>query len=213
MGFQGWPIEAVEFYEGLEADNSKAYWQAHKSVYEEIVKAPMDELLAELAPEFGQGKVFRPNRDVRFSADKSPYKTALAATVGQAGYLQLTARGLGAGSGMWIMATDQLERYRSAVADDATGEELVAIVDRIRAAKIDVTGHHQLKTAPRGFPKDHPRIELLRSKGLIAWKEWPAGAWLGKRSAKDRVVAFLHATSPLSAWLDARVGASALPPG
>ncbi len=212
MAFKGWPAEALEFYDGLEADNSKAYWHENKAVYDELVKGPMDELLAELAPEFGPGKVFRPNRDVRFSADKSPYKTAMGATVGDAGYVQLTAKGLGAGRGMWIMATDQLERYRTAVAADATGDELVGIVDRVRAARIDVTGHHRLKTAPKGYPRDHPRIDLLKNKGLIAWKEWPAGAWLGKRSAKNRVVEFLRTAHPLSEWLDANVGASTLPP-
>jgi uncharacterized protein (TIGR02453 family) len=212
VAFKGWPAEALEFYDGLEADNSKAYWQDHKAVYDEMVKGPMDELLAELAPEFGPGKVFRPNRDVRFSADKSPYKTAMGATVGEAGYVQLTAKGLGAGRGMWIMAADQLERYRSAVAADATGDELVGIVDAIRAARIDVTGHHRLKTAPKGYPRDHPRIELLKNKGLIAWKDWPAGAWMGKRSAKDGVVEFLRTSRPLSGWLDANVGASTLPP-
>jgi uncharacterized protein (DUF2461 family) len=136
----------------------------------------------------------------------------MGATVGEAGYVQLTAKGLGAGSGMWIMAADQLERYRSAVAADATGDELVGIVDAIRAARIDVTGHHRLKTAPKGYPRDHPRIELLKNKGLIAWKDWPAGAWMGKRSAKDRVVEFLRTSRPLSGWLDANVGASTLPP-
>ena len=212
MAFKGWRAEALEFYDGLEADNSKAYWHAHKSVYDELVKAPMDELLAELAPEFGPGKVFRPNRDVRFSADKSPYKTAVAATIGDAGYIQLSAKGLGVGAGMWIMAADQLERYRKAVADDGTGEDLVGIVDGMRAANVDVTGHHTLKTAPKGYPRDHPRIDLLRAKGLIAWKDWPAGAWLGRRTAKDRVVEFLHTSRPLSEWLDANVGASTLPP-
>ncbi len=68
--FRGWPAEALEFYEGLEADNSKAYWTAHKDVYETVVLSPMKAILAELAPEFefGDGKVFRPNRDVRFNA-------------------------------------------------------------------------------------------------------------------------------------------------
>jgi uncharacterized protein (DUF2461 family) len=70
-----------------------------------------------------------------------------------------------------------------------------------------------LKTAPRGYPKDHPRIELLRHKGLITWREWPAGAWLGTAKAKDRVVEFLRTSAPLHAWLDAHVGPSELPPG
>jgi uncharacterized protein (TIGR02453 family) len=209
MAFKGWPAEAVEFYEGLEADNSKAYFQAHKAIYDEQVKAPMDELLAELAAEFGTGKVFRPNRDIRFSADKTPYKTALAAVCSDGGYIQFSAKGLGVGSGMWMMEADQLERYRRAVDDEATGGELLEIIAAGRKAKIDVTGHDVLKTAPKGYPKDHPRIEQLRYKGLIAWKEWPAGAWLGKKTAKDRVVEFFRAARPLNAWLEANVGDSA----
>ncbi len=211
MGFKGWPPEAIEFFEGLEADNSKSYWLAHKAFYEGQVKGPMEALLAELAPEFGEGKVFRPNRDVRFSADKSPYKTAMGAMAGDVGYVQLSAKGLGVGSGMWMMAADQLDRYRRAVADDGTGEELVGIVAEARGHGLDVQGHDSLKTAPKGYPKDHPRIELLRNKGLIAWKEWPVGAWLGTRKAKSKVVDFLHAARPLNAWLDARVGPSELP--
>ena len=78
----------------------------------------------------------------------------------------------------------------------------------LRFHKIDITGHDVLKTAPKGYPKDHPRIELLRYKGLVAWKEWPAGAWLGKKTAKDRVVDFFRATRPLNAWLNRTVGDS-----
>jgi uncharacterized protein (DUF2461 family) len=78
MAFRGWPIEAVEFYEGLEADNSKVYWTERRAVYDRHVKAPMEELLAELAEQFGADKLFRPH--VRFSADKLPYKTNCAKT-------------------------------------------------------------------------------------------------------------------------------------
>jgi uncharacterized protein (TIGR02453 family) len=211
MAFKGWSPEVIEFYEGLEADNSKAYWQAHKAFYDAEVKGPMEALLAELAPEFGEGRVFRPNRDVRFSTDKSPYKTSIAAMAGDVGYLQVSVRGLGVGSGMWRMASDQLVRYRQAVADDATGEELLAIVADGHTHKLEITGHDALKTAPKGYSKDHPRIELLRNKGLIAWKEWPPAAWLGTRRAKDRVVDVLRASGPLRSWLEANVGPSELP--
>ncbi len=118
MTFRGWPVEALEFFEGLEADNSKTYWHRHKDTYETLVRAPMEQLIEELAPEFGEGRIFRPYRDIRFSADKSPYKTNIAANLGE-GYVQLSADGLGVGSGMWHMAPDQLERYREAVDEDA----------------------------------------------------------------------------------------------
>lgn len=170
----------------------------------------MEELLGELEPAFGEGRIFRPYRDVRFSRDKSPYKTAIGATVGE-GYVQVDARGLAVGSGKWEMAPDQLERYRESVADDGSGEELSRIVKAARAKGLDVHGHDVLKTAPKGCPKDHPRIELLRYKGLIAWQEWPAGAWLGTKRAKDRIVQFLERSMPLVGWLAANVGESTLP--
>jgi uncharacterized protein (TIGR02453 family) len=210
QGFRGWQAEALEFFEGLEADNSKAYWQRNKGVYETLVRGPMEALLDELAPEWGEGRIFRPYRDIRFSRDKSPYKTHIAAVVGD-GYVHLTADRLGAGSGMWEMARDQLDRYRNAVSRDGSGGRLEDIVAKARAAGLDVTGHDVLKSAPRGFPRDHPRIELLRYRGIITWREWPAGAWLGTRRAKDRVVEFFRLSTPINAWLRTHVGPSTLP--
>jgi len=128
------------------------------------------------------------------------------------GYVQLSADGLGVGCGMYHLMPDQLDRYRQAVADDRTGPALVRLVDRARKDGIEVSAHETLKTAPRGYPKDHPRIELLRQKGLITWKQWPVAAWLGTAKVKDRVVEFLRASRPLVKWLDANVGPTTLEP-
>jgi uncharacterized protein (TIGR02453 family) len=209
--FRGWPSEALEFYEGLGADNSKTYWTAHLSVYENQVRQPMQELLAALEPEFGPGKIFRPYRDVRFSKDKSPYKTHLGAWLSFGGYVQLSAGGLAAGCGMYEMAPDQLERYRRAVADPRSGAELTALTAGIERARIRVHGHGTLKTAPRGYPKDHPRSELLRHKGLTTWKEWSPAAWLGTAAAKNRILDFFRTSRPLRQWLDDHVGPSSVP--
>ena len=209
--FRGWPSQALEFYDGLTADNSKTYWTDHKAVYDTQVHAPMVELLAALEPEFGPGKIFRPYRDVRFSADKTPYKTHLGAWLEAGGYLQLSAEGLAAGCGMYQMAPDQLDRYRRAVADERTGKELAALIATIEQARVAVRGHSSLKTAPSGYPKDHPRLELLRHKGLTTWKEWPPAAWLGTAAAKTRIVEFLRTSRPLREWLDVTVGPSSAP--
>jgi uncharacterized protein (TIGR02453 family) len=211
MTFQGWPAEALEFYEGLEADNTKSYWAANKASYDEMVLGPMVELLDELAPEFGETKIFRPYRDVRFSKDKSPYKTHLGGVLGGVqggGYLQLSANGLAAAHGMYEMAPGQLDSYRRAVVADATGEQLAQIVESVRRHDIEVHCREMLKTAPRGYRPDHPRIELLRHKGLWAWKQWPVEPWLGTPAAKQRVTGFLVATRPLAEWLNAYVGPS-----
>ena len=207
MAFAGWPVEAIEFYEGLEADNSKAYWQTHKEVYERAVKAPMEHLLAELSDEFGEGRIFRPHRDVRFSADKSPYKTTCAATVGD-GYVSLSAEELMMASGLYMPDPDELQRYRTAVEDEASGGELATIVAALRSAGYQIMAHDVLKTAPRGFPREHPRIELLRHKGIAMSRSWPVGAWLGTRDAKDRIITGLRAAAPLNQWLARHVHAA-----
>lgn len=208
MAFEGWPAEALEFYEGLAADNSKSYWLAHKDVYDTCVLAPMRELVAELEPEQSESKIFRPYRDVRFSKDKSPYKIEIAAAVGD-GYVRLSAAGLAAGTGMHEMTTDQLDRYRSAVAADATGGALAEIIAVLREDDIAVQGRESLKKAPRGYPADHPRVDLLRQKGLFAWKQWPVEPWLGTPTARAEVAGFLAAGSSLRVWLARHVGPSA----
>ena len=200
MAFRGWPVEAVEFYEGLQADNTKTYWQEHKAVYERCVKGPMEDLLAELAEDFGPGRVFRPYRDVRFSKDKRPYKLNCAAQL-PGGYISFSAEGLFAGSGLYMPDANQLQRFRAAVDEETPGSELMAIVATLRKDGYDVGAHEVLKAAPKGYAKDHPRIELLNHKGIVMSKSWPVGAWLGTRKAKDRVVACLHAAGPLNAWL------------
>jgi uncharacterized protein (TIGR02453 family) len=201
MAFRGWPAEALEFYEGLAADNSRAYWQDHKAQYERDVRAPMAELLAELEPEFGPGRIYRPYRDVRFSRDKTLYKDHIAATLERGGYIQLSARGLAAGTGMYMMDSEQLARYRRAAADDMSGERLRAVIAQVASHDIEVGGHEQLRTAPRGYPRDHPRVDLLRYKGLVSWKQWPVGPWLGTAETRDRVAEFFRASQPLSDWL------------
>ncbi|HZQ88076.1 MAG TPA: DUF2461 domain-containing protein [Acidimicrobiales bacterium] len=206
MAFKGWKAEAVDFFEGLEADNSKAYWQAHKADYESLVLKPMQDLLADLAGEFGEGNIFRPYRDVRFSADKSPYKTNIAAMIGEVGYVSFSASGIGVGSGYYMMSNDQLDRYRRAVVDTRSGGRLDDVIAALRKAGNTVTAHETLKTAPRGYPKDHDRIELLRLKGLVAWREWAPAAWMGTAKAEDRIVAFLRDSAPLRDWLDTHVG-------
>ena len=205
--FRGWPASALEFYEGLEADNSKAYWQDHKDVYERDVKSPMEALLTELTGEFGEVRLFRPYRDTRFSADKTPYKTAIAAMVGD-GYIQLSSSGLMAGLGSYHMAPDQLDRYRAAVAAEGPGEALEGVVSDLKGAGLDVHGSDALKTAPRGYPKDHPRVELLRYKGIVAMKMWPVASWLGTAVAKKKVVEMFRTGAPLAEWLASHVGTS-----
>jgi len=213
MTFEGWTAKALEFYEGLEADNTRAYWSDHKPVYESEVRGPMTELLDELEAEFGPGKIFRPLRDSRYSADKTAvYKTATCATLDLGGFVQISAQGLAAGNGFQGMAPDQLERYRAGVLDDGIGEELRDVIDTARRNGIEISAGQQLKGAPRGYPKEHPRLDLLRKKDLFTWREWPVAAWLETSGTKDRIVEFLRASRPLHTWLLTHVGPTTAPP-
>jgi uncharacterized protein (TIGR02453 family) len=205
MAFRGWPAEALEFYDGLLADNSKTYWTANKSTYDDRVRAPMVALLEELEPEFGPAKIYRPYRDVRFSKDKSPYKTQIAASFECGGYIRLSADGLGAGCGMYMFSSEQVQRWRDAVADDKSGNALVKVLGGLGKQDIGVSSHDMLARVPAGYAKDHPRAELLRYKDLVAWRDWPVAAWLGTAKTKTRIEEFFRTCAPLNDWLQKHV--------
>ncbi len=215
MAFTGFPLEAVHFYEGLQADNSRTYWQANKSVYETAVRAPFLALLDELA-DYGPFQVFRPYKDVRFSKDKTPYKENIGgygeSEGGTGYYVAFSNTGMYVGSGYYTMASDQLERFRAAVDAEATGNEISALVAKVAKAGLKAGAMSELKTAPRGFPKDHPRIELLRRKGLMSGRDLPLAKWMHTKAAVGKVRDAWTAAADVNAWLDLHVGPSTLPP-
>ncbi len=214
MAFTGFPHEAVEFYEQLEADNSKVFWEANKGRYRSVVKGSMEALCAELA-DYGPFHLFRPHNDLRFSKNKPPYKTHQGAYVeseGGAGfYVQLSKDGLMVAAGYYAMMRDQLERFREAVDREHTGTEIERIVaalpKRYRIGAID-----ELKTAPKGYPKDHSRIALLRRKGLMASVEFGAPTWIHTKQVVAKVRQVWQTAEPMNAWLDAHVGPSTMEP-
>ena len=211
--FRGFPPEALDFWAGLEADNSKTFWAARRDVYEQAVRGPM-EALVETCDDLGPFRIFRPYRDVRFARDKTPYKTHIGAVTETEGgglyYVQLSAQGLFVAAGYHGMASDQLERYREAVAGDS-GEDLSAVVADLEGARYQIGGE-ALKVAPRGYPRDHPRIRLLRHKGVTMGRTFPVAKWLHTKVARERVRQVWSDSDPLQAWLDKHVGPSRLPP-
>jgi uncharacterized protein (TIGR02453 family) len=214
--FRGWPDAALDFYAGIEADNSKAYWLAHKPIYDESVKAPFLELSELIEKEFGPLHVFRPHRDTRFSKDKTPYKTAGAAvTEGPGGasyYVQISAEGLFVGSGYYHLQSDQLLRFREKVADNRTGPKLAAAVEVLRKKRYSVAAREALKRVPRGMDPDHPRAELLRMKGVHVGRTFGAPKWLHTPAAAERIVTTWRDAAPVNRWLDRNVGPSTLAP-
>lgn len=207
-GFAGWPADYQEFFLGLEMDNSKAYFEAHRADYLEKVKGPLEALVAVLEPEFGPGKVTRPNRDLRFSRDKSPYKTRIYANVGigsGGGHVSLDGNGLTAAAGRYGLDPSVLPRFREAVAAEAGGSRLAAIVASLEKAGYEVGGE-ELKRVPAGYPADHPRARLLRHKRLFMWRSFGLQPWLGSPSAAEHVATVWRAAKPLNDWFDKYVG-------
>jgi uncharacterized protein (TIGR02453 family) len=215
--FRGFAREVQAWFRGLEADNSKEYFAARRDFYEESIRDQMEALLDELRDEFGgEIKMFRQNRDMRFSPDKSPYKTNTygilygTAIAAQGLYASISADGLVAGSGYHVMAPDQLDRYRASVHNSKLGGELAHLLDGAQRAGLEVWGE-SLATAPRGFPKDHDRIELLRRKNLTLGRTQKFGRGISRAAGPQFVAKTWRAGAPVTGWLDRHVGASTLP--
>jgi uncharacterized protein (TIGR02453 family) len=217
--FRGFPAEATEFYADLELDNSREFWLANKPVFERAVRGPMRALLDALDPDPGAFHVFRPNRDVRFSSDKSPYKTQHGAGATSPGgtirYVHISAEGLFIASGCYVLAPDQIARMRAAIDDEEAGEGLRRVLAAVEDSGLEIGpgGAPPLKTAPRGYPKDHPRIDLLRLKGLVAFETVVDPAIVETAAALQRVRASWEAAGPMNAWLERHVGPSTEPRG
>lgn len=207
MTFEGFPVAALDFYDDLEMDNTKSFWDAHKAVYDESVKAPMVALTAALEPEFGPAKVFRPYRDVRFAKDKTPYKNHqgafVAAGPATGWYVQISSPGLMVGVGFYEASGERLARLRAAIADERTGPELVKLVKALQRKGFELGGD-KLKTAPRGYGVDHPRIDLLRHKQIVLRKSYGFEPVIHTADVLPLVRKDWRAGRPLINWLAGR---------
>lgn len=205
---RGIPIDAVDFFAELEYNNERDWWTANQARWRTVVREPFEAVCDALETQFGPAKVFRPNRDVRFSADKSPYKTHQGAVVrtspGVGLYLQVSSAGLLTGSGWWSPEPSQVEAFREAVLDDESGDELAAIIEQLQAAGTEIGGD-RLKTAPRGIDRTHPRIGLLRHRTLLASVDHGSPEWLETSEVVDRVRKDWASFSPLNDWLAAHL--------
>ncbi len=208
MEFTGFPVAALDFYDDLEVDNTKSFWEAHKQVYADAVKAPMTALCAALAPEFGEAKIFRPYRDVRFAKDKTPYKTsqgAYVATGSSTGwYVQVSAQGVMTGAGFYDADSTQLAAFREAIDEDKPGRALARLVTKLTGAGWEVGGD-RLKTAPRGYSTDHPRIELLRHRSLTVSRRLGFAPVIHQPELLDVVREDWRNLRPFVSWIDTHV--------
>jgi uncharacterized protein (TIGR02453 family) len=209
VSFAGFPTAALDFYDDLEVDNTRSFWEGHRATYKNDVEAPMRALCADLEAEFGTAKVFRPYRDVRFAKDKTPYKTHQGAFVGvgpaTGWYVELSARGTRVGGGFYEASGPRLASLRDAMADERTGTRLARLLKRYAATGWDIGGE-QLKTAPRGFERDHPRIDLLRRKQLFVGRSYGFEADAIGPGLVDRVREDWRVLRPLVEWIAEHAG-------
>lgn len=185
--FNGFSKDTVEFFKGLQRNNTREWFEAHRQTYESQVMEPakafvtaMGARLKGLVPRVNaipkiNKSIFRLNRDTRFSSDPTPYKTNLGIYFWEGGasrmegagfYFHLEPPHLLLGGGAYMFADKQLLRYRRAVVDPKFGRELSIIVASLsRLEGWDIGGKHY-KRIPAGFDAAHPNAALLLHKGL-----------------------------------------------
>jgi uncharacterized protein (TIGR02453 family) len=199
--FTGFPSEAFDFFKSLQMNNNREWFQAHKEVYERACREPLKALTIDLAPRFGASKISRINRDMRFSRDRLPYKTYLAAGIGGY-YVSLSAEGLYIAAGVYRPDPDALKRLRAAIDHNVSGRELSTIVTSLRRKGYQVDSHETVTSTPKGYAADHPRIDLLRVKDIFAGKLLAPSAALSTRKAFDRITAVIADLQPFRQWVE-----------
>ena len=199
--FSGFPRGAFEFFEELGRHNERDWFRAHQDIYERECREPMKLLVAELASNPAKSRIMRINRDLRFSRDKSPYRTYIAAGF-DGNYIMISKSGLYVGAGIYKPEPDTLRRLREAIDSDASGKSLQRIVVTLRRKGYNVDTHAKVASAPRGYSADHPRIDLLRMKDIFAGKSFEPEPWLSTRRALKRVKDVTRDVRPLVDWLE-----------
>jgi uncharacterized protein (TIGR02453 family) len=201
--FNGFTRNAFTFFTGLAQNNNRDWFQAHRELYEQACREPMKQLIAALGSDPARTKITRINRDMRFAPGQAPYRTQIAAVVGDR-YLSLSAEGLYVGAGMYKPEGPTLERFRNAIAADTSGRALQRMVTSLLRKGYRIDTHDRLASVPRGYRRDHPRAELLRMKDIHAGKTLPAKT-LTTGTTVARVKRAMADVKPLVDWLRAHV--------
>jgi uncharacterized protein (TIGR02453 family) len=223
--FDGFPKEGIDFLKKLKRNNNRPWFQKHKQVYEESVKFPMQCLIASLSERMGdvspeiefnpKRSIFRIYRDIRFSKNKVPYKTSIAASFNWRGlkgpvdapglYLHVEPGGVFIGGGVYMPTADQLKAFRKSMVDRP--EEFLSVVqDRRFKREFRSIQGEKLQKAPLGFPRDHPMIEHLKHKQFYVGKEYDDESISMKPSFLNLVARVFVDTMPLVRWLAAARG-------
>ncbi len=201
--FSGFPRDVFDFFEDLASHNNRDWFLAHKDVYERACREPMRALVSALDP-LGAARISRINRDMRFARGREPYKTHISAGV-DGYYISISAHGLYVGTGMYKPEPAMLRRVRAAIDRDPPGRSLDTIVKSLRRTGYEVGTHESLRSTPKGYAADHPRIDLLRMKDIFGGKLMRPEPWLSTSKALDRIRNTMTGVRPLRDWLRSHV--------
>jgi uncharacterized protein (TIGR02453 family) len=208
--FQGFPPEGIEFLRELEANNDRDWFKANRGRYDEYLIAPATALSKDLA-DLGRPHLFRPWNDTRFRPGP-PIKEHVGLAIGYEGaggfYVEISLDGLLVAAGLHNPAPDQVDRLRQAVDAGRTAAPLARAIGRAEDAGLELNAPDLVRT-PRGYPADHPRVELLRRRSLTVARRHDIGPWLHKPKAGTRIREELQAAAPLVRWLREHVGITA----
>lgn len=218
--FKGFPPALFEFLEGLEKDNSKSYWEVNKTTWTDVITPCIEALMATLEPQFGQLRTFRPQRDVRFSQDKSPYKTWIGittterATGGIGSFARLDKSGMKVAVGAMAFASDQVKSFRTALDDPSAAGQLDKICEKLTRDGLPVGpgAGGELARVPRGFDAAHEQSEKLRWKGLVILEETDWKKWFSTPKVAEHIASVWAAGQPLVEWIEKNVGESTAAP-
>jgi len=211
--FKGFDKDAIAFLHELTLEMNKDWFEANKERYQRVWVEPLTALLEQVAGKLAKvyapikltPKVFRIYRDVRFSKDKTPYKTHVAGVLrtgnGSAMYLHVETEEEWVGAGTYYFEDKELPKWRKLVAADKTGKEIAGIVAKLRKKGYQVGGHEDYKRVPKPFKDDHPRAEFLRMKGLTAQFPTIPKGMLHRADLADWLVEHGKAVAPMVSWL------------
>ena len=197
--FSGFPREAFTFFRDLKSHNNRDWFQAHKDVYERACRDPLKALVSALDP-LGAARISRINRDMRFSRDGGPYKTHIATGI-DGYYISLSAEGVYVATGLYQPEPPTLARLRAAIADASSGRAIETIIATLRRKGYEIGTHESVRTAPKGFSSDHPRIDLLRMKDIYAGRLMKPGLSLASLRALDEIKKTMGDVRPLRDWI------------
>jgi uncharacterized protein (TIGR02453 family) len=220
--FSGFDDDAIKFLLDLQAEQSRTWFKEHQDDFVRLLRRPMELFvgdlqreLADVYPHIGEAEphIFRIQRDTRFSKDKSPYKTNIAANlpIAPAGddgdhhttpgiYLSFGLDGEFVALGAWHMEPEVVLRYRELLAKPRVGTGLLAIVQKLQETGWQLGSMEMLKRVPSPYPQDHPCAELLKRKGLAVSIQPDA------RLSTEWAVARLREAAPMMHWLERHLG-------